>query len=410
MDQTPEPTSAPDAQSVDVPGRFIPLRRGELLASLLERAPLSNDELKQFQELCRLLQATLHFEFHQHLEHLKDLYSPLDPDDEWRIHGVTPETLDASDEEVDAFFTALLPLLDAANYRRVPKDHLEAALMEASRWGLNLDVNLDHFKRLEVYYRGRRFDRREVRDLQSMFLKEEVETEVFERLLVAFRGGPRISDGHREHDPGAVYLKFFKLVPIMDIDMLLPGAAIRMTKLDKSKIILPTLSGIGLTIFKLMKLTIVWTMYGMFAMVALIVGAIGYGVKSFLGYLQTKEKYQFLLTNSLYYKNLDNNAGVLFRLLDLAEEQEFREAVLGYYLLWREAPEQGWTEEEIDQHVEQHLFEASGIFVNFEVCDALAKMVRFGLVTQTHHHYRAVAPETAIAKLDHAWDNFFSGC
>ncbi len=56
----------------------------------------------------------------------------------------------------------------------------------------------------------------------------------------------------------------------------------------------------------------------------------GYGVRSFYGYLQTKQKYQLNLTESLYYQNLDNNAGVISRLLDEAEEQENREAVLAY--------------------------------------------------------------------------------
>ena len=36
-------------------------------------------------------------------------------------------------------------------------------------------------------------------------------------------------------------------------------------------------------------------------------------------------QYQLNLTQSLYYQNIDNNAGALFRLLNEAEEQEFRE-------------------------------------------------------------------------------------
>ncbi len=56
--------------------------------------------------------------------------------------------------------------------------------------------------------------------------------------------------------------------------------------------------------------------YGILAVLGLIGGTLGYGVRSFYGYLRTKEKYQLNLTESLYYQNLDNNAGVLFRLLD----------------------------------------------------------------------------------------------
>jgi hypothetical protein len=63
-------------------------------------------------------------------------------------------------------------------------------------------------------------------------------------------------------------------------------------------------------------------------------------MRSVLGYLQTKDKYRLVLTRRLYYQNLDNNAGVFFRVLDEAEEQEFREAILAYAA--RSASAAGW--------------------------------------------------------------------
>ena len=39
------------------------------------------------------------------------------------------------------------------------------------------------------------------------------------------------------------------------------------------------------------------------------------------------------LSDNLYFKNLDNNAGVFYHLIDAAEEEEFKEAVLAYYFL-----------------------------------------------------------------------------
>ena len=64
------------------------------------------------------------------------------------------------------------------------------------------------------------------------------------------------------------------------------------------------------------------------SVLGLVGGTIGYGIRSFYGYLNTKNKYQLSLTESLYYQNLDNNAGVFFRLLDEAEEQENCESML----------------------------------------------------------------------------------
>jgi hypothetical protein len=155
----------------------------------------------------------------------------------------------------------------------------------------------------------------------------------------------------------------------------------------------------------------------------------GYGVKSFYGYLQTKQKYQLNLTESLYYQNLDNNAGVMSRLLDEAEEQENREAVLAYYFLWRKLdkrgstddelgwksraqqntfPAGGFTAEELDQRIEQFLSECLGRAIDFEVDDALAKLLRMNLVRQlAGGRYVAVSLAEALKTLDTAWDNYF---
>jgi len=81
---------------------------------------------------------------------------------------------------------------------------------------------------------------------------------------------------------------------------------------------------------------------------ALAAGGIGYGYKSFYGYQQTRQRYHLTLTQSLYFQNLDNNAGVLFRLLDEAEEQECRESLLAYYFLWRRAGDTGWPAERLE--------------------------------------------------------------
>ena len=75
---------------------------------------------------------------------------------------------------------------------------------------------------------------------------------------------------------------------------------------------------------------------GIYGILTVLGVTVGYGMRSFYGYLQTKQKYQLNLTESLYYQNLDNNAGVLTRLLDEAEEQENREAALAYFFLWRQ--------------------------------------------------------------------------
>src|SRR6202022_3219426 len=88
---------------------------------------------------------------------------------------------------------------------------------------------------------------------------------------------------------------------------------------------------------------------------ALALGGFGYAYKTWYGYRQTKQAYHLALTQSLYFQNLDSNAGVLTHLFDEAEEQASRTTLLGYFCLWRYAGEQGWTAEELDASMEVYL-------------------------------------------------------
>ena len=136
-------------------------------------------------------------------------------------------------------------------------------------------------------------------------------------------------------------------------------------------------------------------------------GAAGYGYQSYYGYQQTKQRYHLTLTESLYYQNLDSNAGVLTRLFDEAEGQEAREAILAYYFLWRFADEQGWTSASLKDYVETYLEGTTGLKVNFKIGEALAKLGRMHVVQQAGDRYRAVPVEKALEMLDWTWDNYF---
>jgi hypothetical protein len=228
----------------------------------------------------------------------------------------------------------------------------------------------------------------------------------------------------RKHDPGhgeagsrtqeqgqPVLIKLFKNVPKMDVDMLLPGTRVRLNWLDRCKIMLPTLSGIALAVLKIVKGAVVFAFAGVYSLLLLLVfviGTLGYGVKSFFGYLQTKDKYHLHLTRNLYYQNLDNNAGVLTRMLLEAEEQEFREAVLAFALL-RRAGDEGLTEAQLDREAELWLYEQLGSPVDFESGDALLKLSRANLIERsTTDRYHAVSVAEAMRRIDAIWDGWFS--
>jgi hypothetical protein len=377
-----------------------------LIRLLADDKSLSEQERTQFLDLCRMLEATFHFEYHDELEKLKDAYAAFDP----HRDTVDNEMLRAhsNDGDVATLFQHMVGLLERANFRHLDQVEIEAALNDTTDWGVRLDV--DVFERLEVYSRGEVTTTRTCRNIRTLFKKQEVEVPIYQRLVIIFR----LKDHERlaaQANLDAVTLKIFKNIPRVDLEMLFPGTKVCMTLLDRAKILLPTISGVVMTVGKIINNAVGMLasgMSGVLAFLGLVGGTVGYGVKSFFGYLRAKDKYQLNLTKNLYYQNLDNNAGVLFRLLDEVEEQEFREAILAYSLLRREAPSGGWTQEELDRQVEAFLREKAGVNIDFEVDDALAKLKRLGLTIETPTgRYIAIQLDEALIRLDQAWDSFF---
>ena len=378
---------------------FIPVRKADLVAGLSSDASLGEDRSK-FRQLCRLLEATIHYDYHTKLESLKCAYAPFDPDAD------TVQVDSGKDgENTKSLFDEFTELLERANYKHLSSEEIEQALDETGDWGLDIDVDFDIFSRLEIFARGLRTESATRRPWYRFFREETSEYEIYSRLILIFK----LTDHHRtpsDIDTNTVYIKIFKSVPKADLDSLLPGTAVRMTLLDKGKVALPTISGIVIAGYKLFTVLVLAAM-NIIAFLGIIVATIGYGVKSFFGYLRTKEKHQHNLTRNLYFQNLDNNAGVLFRLLDEAEEQEFREAILAYFLLLQNASAEGRTMKELDDEAEAYLLSQFKVDADFEVDDALDKLQRFQMVTCGGDRYRAVPIDDVLRQLDETWDNYF---
>jgi hypothetical protein len=145
------------------------------------------------------------------------------------------------------------------------------------------------------------------------------------------------------------------------------------------------------------------TLWLLYMPIALI---LGYGYKTWYSFQVSRQTYTLQLTQSLYYQNLDNNGGVMFRLLDEAEEEETREILLAYFYLWRHAGEEGWTAAELDDFVEAELEKRLGVQIDFEIDDAVSKLKRVGLVTETDGRFHAVPMAAAQERLDDLWDRY----
>lgn len=412
-DAEESPAAADDEE--DTREHFIPIRKSELLQLLCAEPGMTDAARSEFTQFYKLLAATFHFEYHDKLEQLKDDYSLFDPDADTKpMQKVTREH---KKSKLKGLMSDFVWLLERANFRRLTREDIEVAMQEASDWGINLQVDFKAFDELEIFSRG---DAVQTRVVPHPYMgvvnipfkprRKTVEVPVYQRLVILLRlkPGKHVPKGV---DTDSVHVKVFKDIPKMDLEMLLPATRVNMSLFDRLKLGFSFSSALGMGGYKAAPLVGLAAGASMSTVAALGVagGCVGYGVRSFMGYLNTKQRYQLTLTQSLYFLNLDNNAGVLFRLLDEAEEQECRETMLAYYFLWREPKEEGWTEKGLDKHIEEWIKQRAGLDVNMEIDDALGKLRRLKLLLEpTPGRFKAVPIDKALEVLDHAWDNHFA--
>lgn len=398
---------------------FIPIRVADLVEFLctesgpLRGQQLSDDEQARFRRFSRSVALHLHAIYQSELRQLKDLYAAFDPDaDPKPLSPLAPEEKTVA---LGQLFAAFVHVMERANYVRMSRDEMERLMQGASDWGVDMAVSWDAFERVEVFYRGKGTSKRVRRSWKNRFRREEVSVPTFHRIAVIVKQRPHQRLGG-DADTENVFLKLFKDIPQMDIEMLLPGTRIKMPLLERFKLGGSVTSSVGyvgwklgtssLTLSGLSGAVLAGSTAALLTLYTPIALVLGYGYKTWYSFQVSKQTYSLQLTQSLYYQNLDNNGGVIYRLLDDAEEQETRETLLAYFYLWRYATDRGWTPAELDDYVELDLEKRLDMPVDFEIADALRKLERAGIVEVADGRYRAVALEAAQERLDALWERY----
>jgi len=387
---------------------YIPLRVSDLVDLLCTDKGLPRADGDTFRQFCRLVIATYHFEYHQKLQEMKDEYAPFDPDSVTRT--VKALSRDEKQKDLDGLFERYTWLMERANYRRLSETELKAALEESSDWGINMNVDFTIFEKWALFTRGDAVGRRTLRKWYRLWRREEVRVPIYQRLalIVKMKPSKRLPP---EVNTNAVYLKLFKDIPKVDLEMLLPGAKLQMPRFTRWKLGGSLFGSLGWILYTILvdlgRLVRAFFTTGVLALYGPLLALGGYGYKQWYGYQTTRTTYSLQLTQSLYYQNLDNNAGVLHHLLDEAEEQECREAILAYYYMWRYPRAEGWTAANLDDYVEMDLERLAGLKVDFEIGDALDKLEKLRIVEKVGDHYRPYPLDKALEMLDYTWDNYF---
>jgi hypothetical protein len=315
---------------------------------------------------------------------------------------------------------------------------LAFAMNRESLFRIHLVVDFDDFENQLIFRRGTRSHR--VQRTRWPFRRDVVDITVYDRvaLIVKYKNAAYFQAKRRRVDnftPGSMIVKLFKNIPKGDLEMLFPNAQVRMKLTDKllmggvavgGGITVMLKAGAGLVamagILWLMTRSMIASggrmpelgpveLSGMVGgMTAL--GAIGaFLFKQWNGYKNRKIKFMKTLGDNLYFKNLDNNAGVFHHIIADAEEEEFKETLLAYMFLV--AAGGGLTASALDDAIEDWFDTTFGVGIDFEISDALEKLKRLDLcmvrpgASDDPPVWTARPMKAACVILDQRWDDFF---
>ncbi len=404
---------------------FIPFKASDVIEMCLRDAGtrLSGKDQRSFRDLAKMLSHIFHHEFHETLTQLKAAYAPFDPDADTRpLDLPSPEEMDRARQKL---FSGITHALEKANYHRLSRDELEAALADSSLFKLRLDVDFDDFEDIVFFARG---ERRREEDVRKGFKRTTVQFDVYERVAIYVRFKDQAYfDQQKRKDldfvPGSTVLKLFRNVPKADLEILFPNVKIKMRTIDKlligipaaiggivvlaTKLMAPILLAFGV-VLALLKIKDTHPTIDTKALVAAGAGlgaAIGYIFKQISSYKNRKIRFLKTLSDQLYFKNLDNNAGVLFHLMSGAEDEELKESILAYYFLSISA--KPLTAEALDHRIEDWFEKQHGWQLDFDVQDALEKLDRLQLAHETGGAWSVISINQANQQLDALWDGYF---
>lgn len=401
----------------------IPVRKSALLDALIEHGQLASAAEKDaFRRLARLLALIYHYEFFDRLERLRDAYHGLDPD---RDGHDDVEPL-AREQAYEALRALLLDVLHSANFVEISHDEIERAHKEHAIVRVEVRASLDDFREVRLFRRGHRHEQLTVADWWGL-RKRVIAADVYRDVVLLVGAKPQSGKtgnvrmpwrSKRSLRPGSMLIKSFRDIASADLNALMPNIRVVMSTLDRLILTVPAIAGGLPIIFNLAStVTVLFLVAGFYlglvgsvhdddmkkalAAVSGMVALGGFLMRQWLKYQRQSLKYHKELADTVYYRNVNNNAGLFDSLIATAEAQDCKEAFLAcYFLLTASEP---LTQAALDQQIEQWLQQRFALDVEFEVKDALAKLDRLGILQRDGEMLRILPMGEIVTRLEAVW-------
>lgn len=399
---------------------YIPFNKEFLLEQQIAAFAEDKQKVDNFKKLFDIIEHYYHYESFNLNRNLKQHYALYDPDlSEKEREGFIGKS------DFSAFKETLLAVLDRGNYHKIDQETLKEAIKQSDLIGLNLAIDFNAFKDYELYARGHHTAKEKVK--KYYFWKKEVEIEYYDRVLIYLNYSDadyltqkKVKLGKMPIDPGSIALKIFKRVPKNDLETIFPNAVPKMSLKDKMLLWVPGIFG-GISLLSAKVIPALLNMYNAYqtgetidllnSKTSLNQGLIALGIlaaycfRQYNNFINKKIRYSKMLSDSLYFKNVGNNSGAFYSLLNSSEEEALKETILAYTFLNKS--KNPLTAQELDSQIESWFASQLNTELDFDVNDALLKLKAIGLGIETNEKWEVIPLNEALIKIDELWDNVF---
>jgi hypothetical protein len=408
--------------------RFIPITRFALIDRLTQPQAWPRGQAEQARRFFRYLDHWRQQQYGARMLAIEQAYEPFSPDSDLLItRSYTENERRVLQRRV---VSGMEQLLTQANYTRIDPKQIELIMTRESHYGLDLQVDLDAFDELQIYYRGASSRKDSRRTLRKFMLKQEFEVPIYRRLFILFKLKPqeqRISEIKQERRcslkqakkivrstrsmmaseirDDCIYMKLFKNMPRTDIEMIFPNTRVNFRPLDKLKLGLTSGAGLGVGAFSAAG-KIALAASNPIAAAGAVAGLGGIAFRQGMNFLNQRQRYMVIMAQNLYFHAMADNSGVIVELAERAAEEDLKEEILLYTVLAKQKVNRSELPA-VDAAIERYLTETFGTHVDFEIADALGRLQEEGIVTEAADGtLTTLPPREAAALIDHKWDLF----
>ncbi len=407
--------------------RFIPIRKSDILSALTEHGGFAAIEREKFRRFYDKLAAIYHYEYFAALERLRSDYYYFNP--EIVPHaGIGDKLIERSYADLVQSFDEVLK---SANFVELPHAEINETHRRRTVLRVAVAAPLDDFREVRFYRRGTHLEEFEASRWFGR-RRRKITAEVYDDvvLFAAMKSAAEIGSRRelralerRKLRPGSVLLKCFRNIASGDLNALFPNARVVLSSGDKLVLGVPAIAGgIPILLKIYATITVLFLLFGFYfgvgtalkdadtktALAALsgLIALGGFITRQWVKYQRQSLKYQIELTDNIYYRNVNNNAGIFDYVIGAAEEQECKEAFLAYHFLHVAANPP--TAADLDCRIKAWLLATFGLDREFAVADALAGLERLGLLKRQGERLFVSPFDEAFAALNRAWDSLFA--